>query len=171
MKIYIYCIYFPTSKRTNPYYVGQTQNLEKRMQQHLRSDRLVCKALYKYDDWQVSILHIRKNRDEANLLEIECIRNSNCIAPNGYNLTAGGDGGDTFTNNPNKEEIRRAMLGNKKFKNHKHTEEAKERIKKNHKGFENHKHSEESIEKIRSAHQGECNPFYGKHHSEKQKKK
>jgi len=106
MKIFIYAIYFPTS---NKYYVGQTQNLEARMNAHFRSGSLVCRSLYKYDNWQVTILHTCKTRDEANLLEIEDIRNLNCVAPNGYNLTAGGEGGDTFTNNPNKEETKAKM--------------------------------------------------------------
>jgi len=102
MKIHIYQIWFPTSKKS---YVGQTAYLEKRMQQHLCSGSLVCKALYKYDDWQVSILHTCKTRDEANRIEIEEIRNFNSVAPNGYNLTHGGEGGDTISNHPNRKII------------------------------------------------------------------
>ena len=139
MKIYIYAIYFPTN---NKYYVGQTKNLEERMKHHFRTGSLVCKALYKYTDWQVTILHTVKTRDEANLLEIEETRNLNCVAPNGYNLTHGGEGGDTLTDNPNKEEIRaknkeaqnrpevraaksRAMQGNQNSKGFKHTAETR----------------------------------------------
>lgn len=62
-------------------------------------------AFQKYDDWKISVLHTCYSRDDANRIEIEEIRNFNSVAPNGYNLTSGGGGGDTFTNNPNKAEI------------------------------------------------------------------
>jgi len=64
---------------------------------HLEADTLVGRALWKYDDWQVSKLHTCKTRDEANRIEIECIRNFNSIAPNGYNLTRGGDGANYWS--------------------------------------------------------------------------
>lgn len=88
MKFYIYQIYFPISKKS---YIGQTFNLKGRLEEHLRSGRLVCKALWKYDNWQISVLHTCKTRNEANKIEIEEIRNFNSVAPNGYNLTHGGD--------------------------------------------------------------------------------
>lgn len=47
---------------------------------------------------------------ELNLLEIKYIKQYNTYIGNnskGYNLTKGGDGGDNFTNHPNKEEIRK----------------------------------------------------------------
>ena len=62
------------------------------MFRHLRSNSLVGNTLQKYDDWQIEILHTTKDRNTANLLEIEEIRHYNCVAPNGYNLTRGGDG-------------------------------------------------------------------------------
>jgi len=88
-KIHIYAIYFPTNGK---YYIGRTYNLKRRVEYHLSHDSLVHRALYKYDDWQISVLHTTRDRDQANLLEIEEIRNHNSIRPNGYNLTRGGDG-------------------------------------------------------------------------------
>jgi predicted GIY-YIG superfamily endonuclease len=88
-KIYIYCVYFPTSEK---FYIGQTDNLDRRFRHHFNSDSLVGKALNKYDDWKISILHTTSDRNVANQIEIEEIRNFNSIAPNGYNLTHGGDG-------------------------------------------------------------------------------
>lgn len=152
-KIYIYRIYFPTN---NKCYIGQTNNLKMRLPLHLRSGSLVCKALWKFNNWEVSILHTAKDKDAANLLEIEDIRNFNSVAPNGYNLTAGGDGaglgnrnsignrshlGKTFSKE-SKKKMRQAKIGKKLSKEH---------IKKlghpGNKYFAGHKHSEESIQK------------------------
>jgi len=145
---YIYCIYFPASNKPNPYYIGETFNLVKRMLQHLKSKFLVGKALNKYNDWQVTILHTCKTRDAANLLEKEEIRKHNCIAPNGYNLTSGGDGGDTFTNNPNKEaRIEKQKETWKCF-------EVKEKLRI---ARTNKKHSKKTIEKIKKSMQGKQN--------------
>ena len=137
-KIYIYQIYFPISDKS---YIGQTDNLDRRFKQHLDGEYLIGNAMRKYDDWykNISVLHTCKSRDEASRIEIEEIRNHNSVAPNGYNLTHGGEGGDIFTNNPNKEEIRakisKAALGNKNAdgnqnaKGHKHTEETLEKLR------------------------------------------
>jgi len=75
-KIYIYKIWFPTSKK---YYIGQTSNLIAKIKYHLRSGSLVYKALWKYDDWEILILHTCKTQDEANRIEREEIRNFNSI--------------------------------------------------------------------------------------------
>jgi len=111
-RLYIYCIWFPTSKKR---YIGQTCNLERRIPRHLRSDNLVGRALQKYDDWQVSVLHTCKSRDIANLLEIEEIRNFNSLNPNGYNMTAGGDGSNGFKHTEESiEKISIGMVGKNK---------------------------------------------------------
>jgi len=103
MRIYIYAIWFPTSKK---YYIGQTCNLKARMKNHFYSGSLVYYALWKYDDWKISILHTCKTRDEAYRIEIEEIRNYNSIAPNGYNLTRGGDGSFSLLEETLEEEYR-----------------------------------------------------------------
>ncbi|MEK0351237.1 MAG: NUMOD3 domain-containing DNA-binding protein [Nitrosopumilus sp.] len=140
MKIYIYQIWFPTSKK---YYIGQTCNIQKRMHEHLRAGSVICKALWKYDDWQVAILHTCKSRDEANRIEIEEIRNFNSVAPNGYNLTRGGEG--TTHCEITKEKIRNARRGT-------HA-------------------SKETKKKMREAKLGKNNHFYGKHHTEESNEK
>lgn len=166
MKIYIYQIYFPTSKKC---YIGQTRYLNKRMSNHPRSGSLVCKALYKYDDWKVSILHTCKNRDEANRIEIEEIRNFNSVAPHGYNLTAGGEGGNYWKGKQRDEEtiekMRKSAKGNQRslgfqnFLGHKHTKEAKAKMSTAKLGK---KHSLKAIENNRLSH-------IGKKHSNKTK--
>lgn len=50
----------------------------------------------------------------------------------GYNISKGGDGGDTFTNNPHKEEVRRKI--SESLKNRIFTEEHKFNLKHNHRG-------------------------------------
>lgn len=144
-QIYIYAIYFPTSKK---YYVGQTCNLKRRMEQHLCSDSLVCRALYKYNDWQIEILHTTKDKDAANLLEIEEIRHYNSVVPNGYNITRGGEGTRGLKRF---DLIKRNRRG--------HSKEAIEKIREALKGNRNHQgchHSKEAIEKIRLGNQGKC---------------
>ena len=165
MKIYIYQIWFPTSKKS---YVGQTKNLEQRMQGHLRSGSLVCKALWKYNDWQIEILHTCKTRDEANRIEIEEIRHYNCVAPNGYNLTHGGEGGDYWSGRKRPEHSkkmfgRKASLETRKklsnsLSGHKVTKEVRNKIANTLKGqispFRNCQHTEEAKERNRQAHLG-----------------
>jgi len=142
MKIYIYLIWFPTS---NKYYIGQTQNLKARMDAHLNSNYLVGRALNKYDDWQISVLHIRKSRNETNLLEIEEIRNYNSVAPNGYNLTRGGDG--LF--NPSEETKKKMSKANKGRKNPKVSKSLKgNKRAKGSKSISGQKRSEETKAKI-----------------------
>ena len=89
-EIHIYRIYFPSSGKC---YIGQTSNLKRRMMQHItgKFNSLVQKALMKHEGWKVSVLHTCTSRDEANRIEIEEIRNFGSVAPNGYNLTHGGD--------------------------------------------------------------------------------
>jgi len=108
-RTYIYCIYFPTS---NKHYIGQTDNINRRMVHgHLRSNKsLVGRALWKYDDWTIEIFHTCKTRDEANRTEIEEIRHHSCVAPNGYNLTRGGEGSG-IPCEETKEKMRQARLG------------------------------------------------------------
>lgn len=169
MKIYIYQIWFPISKKS---YIGQTAYLERRMQEHFKSGSLVCKALWKYDDWQVTILHTCKIRDEANRIEIEEIRNFKSIAPNGYNLSGGGEGFHGKHSEEAKEKnrqahlgkkasketiekLRKASIGNKRRQGYKHSEESKKKMgHPGNKPFKGYHHSEESKEKLRKAHQG-----------------
>lgn len=175
-KIYIYVIYFPTSDRLNPYYVGQTDNLKRRMSKHLKSGSLVCRALWKYDDWQITILHTCKTRDDANRIEIEEIRHYNCVALNGYNLTRGGSDSNGFEGHHHtkeaKEKISNANEGNQATKGYKYPPEIRkkfgqpgnqyakgkhwslsEKTKEKMRGNQNakgHKHSKETIEKIKA---------------------
>lgn len=157
MKIYTYRIYFPEPDKC---YIGQTNNIEKRMKEHLRSGSLVCKALWKYDDWDVSILHICKSRDVAHTLEIEEIRNHKSVAPNGYNLTYGGEG--VTASDETKEKLSKASLGKPK------SEEAKRNMSKaklgnqytlGHQNSLGYKHTKAHIESLRGNQNAKGNTF------------
>jgi hypothetical protein len=90
------------------------------------------------------------------------------------NITDGGEGGDWFTNNPRKEEIRKNMSKSGKgrispFKNKHHTEETKnkQRI-----AYKNRLPiSEETKKKISKATKGKNNPMYNKHHTKETRQK
>lgn len=90
VRIHIYRIYFPESGKC---YIGQTANMKRRMMYHLlKSQQVIGHAFRKYNEWEIMCLHICHSYDEADRVEIEEIRNFNSIAPNGYNLTRGGEG-------------------------------------------------------------------------------
>jgi len=127
--IYIYRIYFPTSKRKAPYYIGQTINLNGRLNNHLKSKYLVGNAMRKYDDQQFSILHKTKSKAKADKLEIAEIAAHNSVAPDGYNLTAGGDGGDTFSGKTENEILEIGKKISEANKGHQVSKETIEKIK------------------------------------------
>lgn len=158
-KIYVYRIYFPESDKC---YIGQTNDIKRRMVEHVSSDdSLVHRALMKHEGWKISVLHTCKSRDEANRIEIEEIRNFGSVHPNGYNLTHGGGGagspseetrqkiGDSNRGKKRSEEVRKkigdAGKGNKRALGHKHSEEARQKMR-------GRKHSDETRQKMSDAH-------------------
>jgi len=178
MKIYIYKIYFPIS---NKCYIGQTNNLEGRLIGHISCKSLIGFVLNKYDDWEISILHICNSRQEANRIEIEEIRNHNSKVPNGYNLTKGGEGiGDYWVGKKNPHSInhinniraaikkRRSYFGKNNpvygkggtFKGKKHSKEARKKMSEAQIGNKKslgHKHSKEARKKMSEAQIGNKN--------------
>ena len=86
-------IYILTNKINNKVYVGQTtQSFNKRFKVHKCSKTAVGNALRKYgvDNFKTTIL---ENIEEKYLddCEREFIKEYNSLAPNGYNLSSGGD--------------------------------------------------------------------------------
>lgn len=137
-------------------YVGQTrQKLSKRISKHKyfskRGRPGVDAAIAKYgwENFTVEVLEVCPVK-MLNEREIFWIRELNSKAPNGYNLTDGGDGCTGF----------------------KHTAESRAKISANHadcsgekNAFYGKHHSEESCKKISANHadvSGEKNPNYGK---------
>lgn len=105
-------------------YIGWSVNPKIRWRQHCaaKDNRPFYNAIRKYgkECFESQILFRTTNLEEVKKKEIEFIKQFDTLVPNGYNLTVGGEGGDTFANNPNKEVIRRKLgvLGNKNAKGH-----------------------------------------------------
>ena len=89
-------IYKILNKLNGKTYIGlTTQSLNRRICQHLSSDkRPIGKAFKKYGiaAFEISVIDRANSREELNQKERQWIAFYGCKSPNGYNLTAGGDG-------------------------------------------------------------------------------
>ena len=92
-------IYLIRNAIENKCYIGKSVNdvFKGRIHQHFsgKGNTLIAKAVAKYgkDVFQVEILHDGILDFMLDELEIQEIQKHNSIAPNGYNLTTGGEGG------------------------------------------------------------------------------
>lgn len=107
-------IYRCTNRINGKLYVGKTiRTLAVRRKQHEMDSfnnttgSIFLRALNKYGvenfDWEV-ICEV-DGIDELNSLERSYIFKLGTLIPNGYNITKGGDGGDTSLNHPKKQQI------------------------------------------------------------------
>jgi group I intron endonuclease len=111
-----YAIYIITNKVNGKQYVGITKRLNRRWTEHkmMNGD---CIALYsafkKYGVDNFVFTHIADafDKDAACTIERLLIEEKNTIAPHGYNMTTGGDGGFVMS-----EESRAKMSAAKKGK-------------------------------------------------------
>jgi len=138
-------IYIGQEKGNNPNYLG--------------SGKILKIAIKKYgiENFKKEILKICNNQEELNESEKYYINTSNCFPPYGYNICKGNFGGDNFTNNPNKEEIR------KKLKLHAHGWDFC--------NWSGRTHSEISKQKISESKKGKTSRPAGWHHTDEYKKK
>ena len=126
--IKVYKIYKLVCLITNKNYIGWTINFWRRLNQHIGSNYLIGKAIRKYElkNFKIEILWITTSKETANCIEKAAINFYNSKAPNGYNLTGGGDG--RFCKQT-KESIEKIKTSRKKqippFQNRKHTKEWK----------------------------------------------
>lgn len=163
--VHVYRIYFQTSGKC---YIGQTNNMKRRMKEHLTKTQgysLVRSALLKYDDWDVSVLHTCQSRNVANTIEIEEIRNHNCVSPNGYNLTSGGDANKHC--DETRKKISQSHMGN---------QPTAETCAKLSAGRLGKKHTDEAKARMSASHIGNYSaglkhPMTGKHHTAETKEK
>lgn len=128
-------IYKTTNLINNKIYVGKdTNNNDK----YLGSGLLLQNAILKYgkQNFTKEILQICNNLIELNDAEIYWIKHYNSTDKNiGYNISLGGNGGDTYTNNPKLNEIKEKFKGDKNpFFGKKHNENTHKIISDTHKG-------------------------------------
>lgn len=119
-------IYKITNTVNNKIYIGQTtKTIEERFQKHIQKakqhvNRYLYDAMnhYGYDNFKIEPIEECDNNllNEREIYWIKYYNSNNKIL--GYNMTTGGEGRDTWTNNPHKEEtsqkIRDANLGSKR---------------------------------------------------------
>jgi len=107
-------IYQIKNKKNNKRYIGCSSRYNDRKKHHIRSLNLnthcnfyLQKAWNKYgqDSFEFSIIETLDSPDIMFLREEELIDNEDNL----YNIAKGGLGGDTFTDNPNKEQVRENM--------------------------------------------------------------
>ena len=173
-------------------YIGKTEDdIEKRVMAHLNNRSPGCVALFNAikkhgkENFIWDTLHHDVLPGVLDSLEIDEIRNHNTLAPNGYNLTEGGEGGScseetrrkiskTLTGYVHSDETRRKLKGRTPWnKGGIHSEETRRKISKSNKSkhpevrrkiSESHKGktlSEGHRQKISAATRGENNPRYG----------
>jgi len=172
-------IYKAVFRRDGRIYVGQTKNFEKRLETHKYRNSLFPRYLRKYgiNAFTWNVLKNCNSQKEANFWERYYIQKFNAFNKStGFNLTAGGVGGDTFSGR-SKEQKRRwraeksqAMMGeNNAFYGRQHSEETIKKIRKALKGRRCLPFSEEHKRKLSQASKGNKNAL-GHKHSEKAKK-
>lgn len=176
-------IYKIENKINGKIYIGQTNKFQKRMGQHTSEQKTyIGKALKKYgiESFVVSIIDEAPTRDVLNEKEKFWIKFYDCRAPNGYNLTDGGEGceGQKFTDET-KQKMRIAKLGRTISDEQKKkqsealrgivfSEERKQNISK---ALTGKVFTEERKRNLSIARMGEGCNNYGKHFSEEHKRK
>lgn len=98
-------IYKITNLKNNKIYIGKDTEADKK---YFGSGKLIKAAIQKYgiENFKKEILEVCQNNKELCIREIYWISHFNSTDKNiGYNISKGGDGGDTISNNPNKKEI------------------------------------------------------------------
>jgi group I intron endonuclease len=110
-------VYLITNTSNGKRYIGQTSlTLERRwfLHQHRKSCKALYSAINKYgaENFTIEVLFSVSTREQAGEFEIEYIERYNTKAPNGYNLTKGGEGVKALPDNIRLERNRK-LLGNK----------------------------------------------------------
>lgn len=133
---YVYCI---TNTINFLKYIGITKNsISVRWNGHLRFARngkntYLHKAINKHgkENFKIEVIDTcYTTREDLNNMEKKYIIELNTKSPFGYNLTVGGDGGDTWALSKNKEEIRKKIsLKSKGHRTCEMTDELRERIR------------------------------------------
>jgi len=168
-------IYKITNKITHKIYIGKTvQEIDERIRRHLTSSRngsgtYLHRSIRKYGFEKFDVEIIDHCEDiVSNDIEKIWIIQENSLVPNGYNMTEGGDGGDTSdSENYIKGMKRRRDYSGKNnpmygkdsaMKGKKHKDSTIDKMSKKRKDYWTDEKKDEASEKIL----GENNPMYGK---------
>lgn len=147
-------VYLVTNKINGKQYVGQTtKKLNLRWNEHTsnQSQSVLHKAIRKYgkDAFLVETLHCCDTKEEMDFVEIFYISFLNTKAPNGYNLTDGGEGRSGYSLSEDaKKRISEKNSGKIM------SAEQRLQISKHHKGVKLGPRSEAVKKKISDAHMG-----------------
>lgn len=117
-------IYKITNKLNGKAYIGQTiKSLEFRLDRHKKDSRRKDKRSYLYhatdkygwDNFNVEIVEDNVlTKDILNEKEKFYILKYDTLIPNGYNMTAGGTGGDLLRDHPRRDEIYKKQAENRR---------------------------------------------------------
>ena len=148
-------VYLLTNDINGKRYVGITWNPIKRWKEHIGSDAGVGRAFSKYgpENFTKDILAV-SNRKGALELEAHYCKLYDCLAPNGYNLVAGGHG-RTHTSDETRDKQSIALKGKKKSQEHRDNISASGKGRKRGPSFKKGiPLSQETRDKMSSAHKG-----------------
>lgn len=174
-------IYAFENKTNGKMYVGQTQRtFGIRTKQHLnRSDTYFDKALAKYglNNFSYWILDRGSTLEELNEKERYWITEYDCLWPNGYNLTVGGDGVKGYRHTDEyKRKMSDAMKGkgtgkDNHFYGKRHTIKSIKKMSE----YQSNRWTVEARKELSESYKGkfvgEDNPFYKKKHKQSSKDK
>ena len=174
-------IYAFKNKTNGKMYVGQTQRtFGIRTKQHLnRSDTYFDKALAKYglNNFSYWILDRGSTLEELNEKERYWITEYDCLWPNGYNLTVGGDGVKGYRHTDEyKRKMSDAMKGkgtgkDNHFYGKRHTIKSIKKMSE----YQSNRWTVEARKELSESYKGkfvgEDNPFYKKKHKQSSKDK
>lgn len=177
-------IYLITNMVNQKQYIGQTTKIRptdrfsqhKYLARHPEQEKhcsILHDAMRKYgiDNFSFDILEEVPN-DSLNEEEENWISFYNTKAPNGYNLTDGGEGTKGFSRSQSDEECFQKSISMKKFFEE-HPERKEELRERTIQLWQDPEYREKVTKSVQQFYQnnpdffkGENNPFYGKHHSE-----
>lgn len=103
----IYYVYVIENTVTNKQYVGYTRNPTYRWNTHVKlatsghdnTRKILYRSIRRHgiDKFVFRLIYCSRHKDAAKQMEIDTIKNLNTLAPRGYNMTKGGDGGPGVT--------------------------------------------------------------------------
>jgi group I intron endonuclease len=168
-----YTVYLRTNKANGKQYVGQTNDFKRREFNWYNTNwhyagRLIDNARKKYgvENWDTDILKECTTLEETNYWEAYYIKELNTKAPNGYNLTDGGDGAPAciVSDETRKKLSERTKGENNPFYGKHHSKETIEKLK-------NRVITDEWKKRISESCMGRVSNMKGKHLSDEAKQK